>query len=290
MAGSVTLAVPDTPTEGFVGGLDAHLAGLCKQFASQTDVCLLVEGQQIRVHSALLAVHSSVFADIFSTAQAENAAAMTSKDAKLCVTMAGHTVSDTCSALEYLYQRSSSSLTNTPSKQLWQSINKGFPVITFAHKFDMKDILEECDTCLSEKAQEKQGKLIFSSTDVTIAWAALADDCGLKRLSSEVELFMLKCSDTKFWQSDSFAAYQLGQASLLRVLRAAQHERAALKAHIASHMASITCEEQATFLETRCKSRSTQYHRGWCRDCCPPSNIQFVASQYMSSETLLNWQ
>lgn len=139
--GPCSLAVPDNPKVGVVA-LDAHLAGFSQQFAGQTDACLLVEGQLFCVHSALLAVGSTVFSDIFSTAQAESPAAVTNKDAKLCVTMAGHTVSDTCTALEFLYQRSSLGLTDTPSKQLWQSVDKARPVINFAHKFDMKAILE----------------------------------------------------------------------------------------------------------------------------------------------------
>ena len=161
------MSLPGSPHEGAVVlPLDAHLTldGLSKHFAGQTDACLLVEGQQFRVHSQLLAVCSAVFSDIFSTAKEENMAAPASSNVKLCVTMAGHTIPDIRIFLEYLYQRSVLGLTDTPSKELWRSVDKARPIITFAHKFDMKGILEDCDTCLSEKADEDGGILIFSST------------------------------------------------------------------------------------------------------------------------------
>lgn len=57
----------------------------------------------------------------------------------------------------------------------------------------MNGVLEDCDTCLSEKAREQDGRLIFGSTNVTIAWAALAKDYSLRKLLFEFETFMLAC-------------------------------------------------------------------------------------------------
>ena len=51
----------NTPKSSCGSGLDVHFSGLPQQAASQTDAYLLVQGQQLRVHNALLIVKSSVF-------------------------------------------------------------------------------------------------------------------------------------------------------------------------------------------------------------------------------------
>lgn len=283
---------PGSPHEGADVSLDAHLTvdGLSKQFGGQTDACLLVEGHKFHVHSHLLAVGSAVFSDIFSTAQEESMAVRTSSSGKLCVTMAGHTISDTCVFLKYLYQRSILGLTDTPSKKLWRSVDKARPIITFAHKFDMTGILEECDTCLSEKADRQGGKLVFSSTDVTCAWAALADGCSLKKLLSKAEVFMLQSVDSKFWQSDSMATYQLSRACLARILRAAQQEMAATKSLYASHLKRLDEDAAHQVLESRCPRAGfgISSHSGCCVHChkLPP----LAARESINSGTLLSWQ
>lgn len=215
----------DGSQEDVVGSVNAHLIGLTKQFASQTDAFLLVQGEQFHVHRAFLAVASTTFCGLFETAQAENLAAGKSKEDKLCVPLAGHTIENTSIALKFVYQRVVGSLTDAPSRQLWQSVGKARPVIEFAHKFDMRSILEEADTCLSEAAQIQDDEKMLDSTDDIVAWANLAHDYCLKKLLSEVELVMLRSNDTDLWQSS--VAQQLPQACQWRVLRAAQQNRRA---------------------------------------------------------------
>lgn len=223
----------DGSQEDVAGSVIAHLTGLSEQFASQTDAFLLVQGEKFHVHRAFLAVASTTFCDLFETAQAENLAAGKSKEDKICVTMAGHTIQNTSIALKFVYQRVVGSVTHAPSKQLWQSVGQARPVIEFAHKFDMRSILEEADTCLSEAAQLDYGvEEMFDSTDAIVAWANLANDFCLKKLLSEVELVMLDSNDTDLWQSS--VAHQVPQACQLRVLRAAQQDRAAFKRDLAS--------------------------------------------------------
>lgn len=245
--------------EDFTGNVRSHLTGLSKQFASQTDACLLVEGQEFHVHKAFLAVFSTVFCDMFDTAQAQSSATGKSPQDKICVSMAGHTTADTSIALKFLYQRISG-----PSKHLWLSFDKTRPAIEFAHKFDMRDILEEADTCLSEAAQimEDDGKQLFNSTDVTIAWASLAERFCLKKLLSEVELFLLQSGNTDLWQRSNPTAYQLPAACQLRVLRAAQQDRVAFRTELAN----------------RNKRAS-----GWNMAMHDPV-------KYVDSKTLLSWQ
>ncbi|KAL3136635.1 hypothetical protein ABBQ38_005876 [Trebouxia sp. C0009 RCD-2024] len=284
------LATSDNLAEGVADGLDAHLAGLSQHFAGQTDACLLVDGQQLRVHSALLAVGSTVLSEIFSTAQAGSADER-NKDGKFCVTMAGHTLSDTCAVLKFLYERITLGL-DSPSKRLWQSLEKARLIIHFLHKYDMKGIMQECEHCLCEKTEEADGRLIFSSTDVTIAWANLAEKFSLNKLQSKVELFMVTCVDADFWQS---ATQQLSRTCLSMVLQAKELERAAMNAYFASHYKQCLdiVASGAEVLERDCAKTSREdfgCHIGWCVACCPLQLPKYVAGGYVSGETLLRLQ
>ena len=228
--GPCSQSVSDGPQKNFAGRMNAHLTGFSQQFASETDAFLLVQGEQFPVHRAFLTYASTVFCGLFEAAQAENLAAGEIKDGKICVTMAGHTIGDTSIALSFLYQRVLGSMTPAPSKQLWQSVDQARPAIEFAHKFDMRCILDEADTCLSEAASTLHGDQMFDSMDAIVAWANLAHGCCLKKLLSEVELVVLKSHSTDIWRSP--VACQFPQACQLRVLRAAQQDRAALEADL----------------------------------------------------------
>ncbi len=83
----------------------------------------------------------------------------------------------------------------------------------------MQTILQECDTCLSQKAGEADGKLIFKDVVATLGWAALAEECGLSTLLASAELFMVKNNDPNFWQSPVWHAQARHN---LRVARAAR--------------------------------------------------------------------
>ena len=85
----------------------------------------------------------------------------------------------------------------------------------------MKNILDECDVCLSEKAQEEGGSAMFETPESVIEWATLAEECGLQNLLATAELFMIKVLDVEFWQSES--SLKLSPTCLLRVLQGAQH-------------------------------------------------------------------
>ena len=176
--------------------------------------------------------------------QDKAAAASVNRVASMCVPMTGHTLRDTCTALKFLYQRSTLDLTETPSKQLSKSIATARVIIKFAHKFDMKGILKECDSCLSERAQAggdgetkqilSSDEAMFSNNKAVIAWAALAEEYGLSQLLATAELYMVKSLDPTFWQSQSFVEHRLSQACLLRLLRGAQyHASSSARIHTA---------------------------------------------------------
>ncbi len=191
-----------------------RLPGLPEQFASLTDAHLVVEGKHLPVHTGVLALVSPVFTELFMTAADDRAAAALANQAdSLCVPMTGHTLHDTCATLKFVYQRSMLSPTEAPSEQLWMS------------KFDMKSILKECDSCLSEKAQEAGGHGVhmFNDDEDVMAWAALAEECDVGDLLATAETHMVEKLYPTFWQSKSFAAHKLSQACFLRLLHGAQY-------------------------------------------------------------------
>ncbi len=262
-----------------------RLPGLPEQFASLTDAHLVVEGKHLPVHIALLAVGSPLFTDLFMTAAEDRAAATSASNMdSLCVPMTGHTVRDTCTALKFLYLRSVLDLTETPSKQLWKSVAAARPIIKFAHKFDMKGILKECDHCLSEKAQEAGGHGVhmFSNNEAVIAWAALAEECDLSNLLATAEVHMVKTLDPIFWQSKSFAGHKLSQACFLRLLQGAQYH--AIKS-ACIHKAQQQTSNPAKLLVDKCPN---YIHEGWCIHCHPHTHT-FPAGDHASISQMLIW-
>ncbi len=275
-----------------------RLPEIPEQFASQTDAHLVVEGKHLPVHTALLAVNSPLFSDLFMTATQDRAAAASAnKVDSLCVPMTGHTLRDTCATLKFLYQRSALDLTETPSKQLWKSLANARVIIKFAHKFYMKGILKECDSCLAAKAQEEgerkhqplqwfgKEKAMFSNNEDVVAWAALAEEYGLSKLLATAELYMVKTADSAFWQSQTFAEHRLSQACFMRLLRGAQYHASSL-----SHICRAQKPNPAMDLSEKCSSQHAPHgrappHHGWCIYCHPPP-----AGDHASISQMVAWQ
>ncbi len=254
-----------------------HCSGLPKQSVLLADARLVVDGHQIPVHKSLLALASPMFSDWFLSSVPSDASA--DKD---CYPMPGHTVADICASLKFLYQRTAVQSAETPSKDLWKSVADARPIIQFAHKFDMQTILQECDTCLSQKAGEANGKLIFRDNDTAVAWAALAEECGLSTLLASAELFMVMNADPEFWQSPVFATHKLSSTCMLRMLRAAQQYMISWSATFAVRA------PHADWEQSQCK---TCYERVYCRRCCSSSYPDKQPSaSHVSLSTLIDWQ
>lgn len=259
------------------GSLDQHLhcSGIPQQSVLLADAHLVAEGQQIPVHKSLLALGSPVFSDWFlSAGQADSS---TDKD---CYPMPGHTVADICASLKFLYQRTAVQSAETPGKDLWKSVADAQPIIRFAHKFDMQTILQECDTCLSQKAGEADGKGIFKDNVTAVAWAALAEECDLSTLLANAELFMVKNADPEFWQSPGFATHKLSSTCMLRMLRAAQHNMVSWSNNLAVGNAA-----HATWARQYC--RRCQAGHVWCPMCNPDNK---PTGSHASISTLISWQ
>lgn len=200
--------------------------GLLEPFASQTDAYLVVDESFVPVHSAILAIHSPVFAELYGTAASKSTH---NGQNKVCIPMSGHSVEDVCCAVKYMYLRGVCQLADAPSQQLWTSVDIACPIIRFAHKYNMKVILEESESCLLERVPKILGTSvsvdtahIFQTVEATAAWASLADECKLSKLFAQSELFMACNTDSSFWHSSNVGLQLLSQASLLRVLRVGQ--------------------------------------------------------------------
>ena len=199
---------------------EAHLRAktVPKQFALLADAFLEVEGMKMPVHKAILSAASSVFADLFLAVASASETDL--PPAKPCIPMIGHSAIDVQMALQFLYERVGADHANdTPSKWLWH-VEESRPILQFAHKYNMQNVLKECDHYLTEKAQHFDGQTFFSDFERTVAWATLADQCDLSYLLAHAELFMVKTADNTFWTSA--AARELNPGCLLRMLQAAQ--------------------------------------------------------------------
>lgn len=267
-----------------------QLPGLAEQLASQTDAYLHADGGYIPVHSAVLAVQSCVFADMFKVASDSDKTAHR-RDGNICIPMTGHTSTDVCTAVKFLYQRTISHWENSPCKDIWKDIDRARPILQFAHKFKMKSVLKDCDLCLSEKAQEDQGTKLFTPTDAVLLWAALAEECKLTRLLSHAEMFMSKTLTPKSWLCDNPVTSQLSSACLFRVLRAAQEYSSASRTAFERHNAAAHLHHTKHF----------SLHHDQCPKCSQligppagctwrPAEPSLKLAEYITVEELRRWQ
>ena len=265
-----------------------QLPGLAEQFASQTDAYLHADGGYIPVHSAVLAVQSTVFADLFKLAS-DNIDDSTAhrRNGRICIPMTSHTFADVCTAVKFLYRWTTSNWENTPSKDMWKDIDTARTILQFAHTFSMESILKDCDFWLAEKAQEDQGEKLFTQTDAVVLWAVLAEKCKLTRLLSHAELFMAKTLTPKSWLSDNPVTSQLSPACLFRVLRASQEYITASRQALVVHSAARDLHQQNYSRLHYCTCCHTSYSVA-CGPC--PEEPQLVEADYTTAEQLRLWQ
>lgn len=208
------------------------------------------------------------------------------RNGRICIPMTGHTFADVCIAVKFLYQRTISHWENSPCKNIWKDIDEARPILQFAHKFYMKSVLNDCDLCLSEKAQEQQGKTMFATTDAVRLWAALAEECNLTRLLAHAELSMVKNLTPMSWLSDNPATSQLSSACVFRVLQAAQEYSMASRTALEVHNAAI--------VRQHCTHRSLHY--SLCPHCtssnagvCTTKEPLLVPAKHVTVEQLRCW-
>lgn len=250
-----------------------HLPGLPADYARLADAHLVVEG--VPIHKCLLAVWSPVFSDLFLLATPSTTEGMES------FPLPGHTVADICTSLKFLYKRTTMEAAETPSKNLWQSIEDARPIVQFVHKFNMRTILQEFDTCLARQAAASSER-IFMDDNSIVAWAALAEECGLKTLLAHAELFMVKIRARAFWQSPAFDQHKLSNSCMRRMLQAAQLHMNDWN----SKFSPGACQDDA-WAQSHCRSCNTKV---WCTNCARlhPERKPIVA--HASLSRMISWQ
>lgn len=206
-----------------------HASIIPEEAIGMADAFLEVAGVQIPVHKTILAMASPVFATAFKAAQTVQGGY-----AKAVVPIKDHALADVQAALKFLYQRNGASGTQ-PHESLCKSTRVAEPILKFAHKFNMQGVLIICHHYLSCKAAQDQGRVLFPTLDAAIAWASLADQCGLGMLSAHAEIHMVKNADANFWRSSAFAKHHVSQSCPLRILHAIQAHKDATRVSL-SHV------------------------------------------------------
>ena len=115
------------------------------------------------------------------------------RKSKFTVPLVTDSLGTVCIALKYLYDRLAS---RKRPETLGESLDEAEAVLGFAHKYDMKNILEECEPYLVQAVTAGTTELDVSET--AVRWLALAEGCGLGTLLAHIELHIIKFSDSKF--------------------------------------------------------------------------------------------
>ena len=143
------------------------------EFRDMVDAFLVVEDKHLPVHKAILAAKSPTFAKMFTSCSATPGAKMEVPldDSLLTV----------CTTLKYLYD----GCTKINTSKL-QTVEDAYHVTSFAHKYDMSELLEECETYLVEQVTIPSN--LFSQPGDAVRWTLLAEKCSLCTFLAHCEL------------------------------------------------------------------------------------------------------
>lgn len=193
-----------------------HVSGLPERFALLADAILLVEDTALPVHSTILVASSPVFAEIFLTALTSS---KSGKEQRLSIPLKDETLEDVCTALMSLYYRC---VNSKASSTLGDSLERAHTVLKFAHKFDMKSVLQECESSLV-LAAETGTQFNLQEAETAVDWLTLAVECDLNTLMAHIELSMIKNPDPSFWSLSDDSKMSISKDSLLRIMRGIQY-------------------------------------------------------------------
>ena len=174
------------------------------------DALLVVEDKQLPVHKAILAASSPTFATLFTSCAA------TKRDEGQLRVPLDDSLLAVCATLKYLYH----GCMKLRASKL-QSFDDAYHVITFAHKYNMRGLLEECEADLVQQAMTPNK--FFGQAGSCVRWTLLAEKCAMSTLLAHCEQFMTQRTDEAFWSSPAEEATQLSSSSMLRMLKAASY-------------------------------------------------------------------
>lgn len=179
------------------------------------DVILTAEGQEFPAHQFVLGVNSAVFAEFLSQARSSSSHPVD----QLRIPLVDDAAKDVCTALTYFYRGCA---VMSPSKPDLKSTEDAISLAKFAHKYDVTDLVRECESYLVAKAQINSGSAMFTNVPATMSLLFLAETCRMDELLAHCELFMIKSQDKNFWQNPALLSEGVSRQCLLRLLRGAQ--------------------------------------------------------------------
>lgn len=189
------------------------------------DVLLVAENEEFPAHSFLLAVNSVIFAEILSEARSSTNDPLQ----QLRLPLTDDSAKDVRIALTYFYMRCA---VMSSSRLELQSVDDAISLARFAHKYAVTPLAAECESFLVVNAQTLNGAALFTTPEAVVSLLLLAESCCMETLLAHCELFMIKQSDSSFWQHPAFMSQRISQQCLLRLLRGAQHHKMMSEAQI----------------------------------------------------------
>jgi len=133
----------------------------------------------------------------------------------------------------------------SPLKPELQSVDDAISLARFAHKYAVTALVAECESYLVMNAHTLNGAALFTTPEAVVSLLLLAESCCMETLLAHCELFMIKQSDSSFWQQPALMSERISRQCLLRLLRGAQHHK-------------MTSEAQITALQATPPSRTAQ--------------------------------
>lgn len=183
-----------------------HFGRSSAEFRSLADAVLIVEEKQLPVHKAILAANSSTFARMFASCSGS-----TEEKTRIKVPLADSLLA-VCTTLKFLYDGCTAL-----SAGRFEAIDDAYHVANFAHKYDMRAVLKECELFLLQQTPSK----LFSQAGATVKWTLLAEKCEMSTFLAHCEVVMASETDELFWSNPAENAMQLSSNSLLRMLKVA---------------------------------------------------------------------
>lgn len=112
------------------------------------DVMLMAEGQQFPAHRFVLGVNSAVFAEMFSEAMSSSSLPVD----QLSIPLVDDAAKDVHTALTYFYRGCA---VMSPTRPNLQSIEDAVSLAKFAHKYNVTDLVRECESFLISNHKQR---------------------------------------------------------------------------------------------------------------------------------------
>ena len=132
----------------------------------------------------------------------------------------------------------------SPSKPNLQSVEDAVSLAKFAHKYDVTDLVYECESYLVITANVDRGSALFSVVEAVMSLLMLAASCCMNTLLAHCELFMIRQEDKSLWQHPALLSDKISRQCLLRLLRGAQRHMVNSEAEVADLQAQVKAHRQ----------------------------------------------